>query len=707
MGHFGERPLLRMARGGWATGVSALLLVTCGQRPTADDPASGNWTRYGLDDAETRNSPLTSINRNTVGGLGLVWSHDLDTDRGQEATPLVINGVIYNTTAWSKLIALDGGSGRVLWRYDPKVPGSAAANSCCDVVNRGAAYWKGRLYWGTLDGRLIAVDAKTGKRIWQVATVAPGAKNTITGAPRVVKGKVIIGNGGAEMGARGYVSAYDAMTGGLVWRFYTVPGKPGVRDGAASDAVLARLAAPTWKGDYWNSKGGFGGGTVWDAMAYDAKRDLLYIGTGNGSYWSRKIRSNGTGDNLFLSSIIALRPDTGRYVWHYQQVPGDEWDYTATQSIILADLKVMGRVRPVLMLAPKNGFFYMLDRESGKLLSATPYADVNWADGIDPASGRPRIRAEARYSETGKPFLGKPGPSGAHNWHPMAWSARTGLAYIPVQHTAGLYTSDPGFRANALGVNVPLRPATLALPDDPAARRVIRAGVTGELLAWDPARGRAAWRVQKSCLPNGGVLSTDGGLVFEGDCEGYLNAYDAATGRRLWRFDAQSAIMAPPVTWQADGRQYVTVVAGWGGSLALMLGDAVKDAAGRARLNRSRVLTFALGGRAVLPRRAEVIASPLPLPTEAADAATISLGKTLYHRTCFACHGLSASSGGPVPDLRLSPVSRDASAWQAVVSQGVLVQRGMIGFSTVYSRAEVEAIRAYVLHQAWVDAAHQ
>ncbi|HEX9806895.1 MAG TPA: PQQ-binding-like beta-propeller repeat protein, partial [Alteraurantiacibacter sp.] len=327
-----------------------------------------NWMNYGRDWDEQRFSPLDQIDDKSIDGLQLAWAVELDTARGQEATPLVVDGIMYTSTAWSKIMALDAATGKVLWSHDPEVIGAKAAHACCDVVNRGVAVWKGKVFAGTLDGRLIALDAATGKLLWSVVTVDQDKPYTITMAPRVFRDKVIIGNSGAEFGVRGYVSAYDTQTGKLVWRFYTVPGNPADGpDGAASDEALQRLALPTWHGKWWELGGG---GTVWDSVVYDPKYNQLLIGVGNGAPWNHRIRSEGKGDNLFLSSIVAVDPDTGRYKWHYQANPGDTWDFTNTQQITLATLDIGGRPRDVLMQAPKNGFFYVLDRKDGKLLSA-------------------------------------------------------------------------------------------------------------------------------------------------------------------------------------------------------------------------------------------------------------------------------------------------------------------------------------------------
>ncbi|MDP3300094.1 MAG: PQQ-dependent dehydrogenase, methanol/ethanol family, partial [Phenylobacterium sp.] len=388
---------------------------------------NAEWLSYGRSYSEQRFSPLTQINTESVGELGLAWSYEFDTDRGQEATPIVKDGMLYTTTAWSKVYAFDAATGALKWSYDPKVAGEKAFDACCDVVNRGVAVWGGKVFVGALDGRLIALDAATGAEAWSVQTTDTAKPYTITGAPRVIKGKVLIGNGGAEYGVRGYLSAFDAETGALVWRFFTAPNPDGQPDGAASDAILAEKAAGTWFGEGWKATGG--GATVWDAMAYDPKLDLLYVGVGNGTPWNHEKRSDGKGDNLFVSSILALKPDTGQYVWHYQTTPGESWDYTATQHIILSDLTIEGQSRQVLMQAPKNGFFYVLDRATGELISAEAYVPITWATGVDKATGRPIEAPGARYRDA--PTLQIPAPFGAHNWHPMAFNPQTGLVYIP------------------------------------------------------------------------------------------------------------------------------------------------------------------------------------------------------------------------------------------------------------------------------------
>jgi quinohemoprotein ethanol dehydrogenase len=649
-----------------------------------------DWLSHGRTYDEQRFSPLSQITTSNVSTLGLAWSLDLDTARGQEATPLVADGVLYSTSAWSKVQAIDAATGRLLWQYDPKVPGETGAKACCDVVNRGVGMWKGRVYVGTLDGRLVALDAKTGKEAWSVVTVDQTKKYTITGAPRIVKGKVLIGNGGAEYGVRGYISAYDAADGKLAWRFYTVPGDPS----QPFEAPILKQAAATWKGEYWKLGGG---GTVWDSMAYDPDLELLYIGVGNGSPWNQRLRSPGGGDNLFLSSIVALNVNTGEYVWHYQTTPGESWDYTATQHIILADLPIDGQLRKVLMQAPKNGFFYVLDRTNGKLISAQPFTTVNWASGVNMKTGRPLQNPAAQYGETHKPWFAMPGPLGSHNWQPMSFSPQTQLVYIPAQDIPFAYGDPKTFAANPLAFNTGIDPSILGLPDDPRVKAQVLASVRGYLKAWDPVTQKEVWRVEQPGAWNGGVLSTAGGLVFEGNAAGTFNAYSADKGAALWSFAAQTGIIAAPISYSVGGQQYVAVVVGWGGSYPLAFGEMVHK--GSLEQNRSRVLAFRLGATAQLPAPPPMPAPAKP-PERFSDAAHIPTGKLVYTAYCSVCHGDAAVGGGVLPDLRWSPMLASADTWRSVVLEGSRTQNGMVSFAQVLTPDLAELVRAYVVGRA-------
>lgn len=656
-------------------------------RIAADD---ANWVTTGRSYDEQRFSPLSQIDDSNASRLGLAWYADLNMSRGEEATPLVVDGVMYVSTAWSVVRAFDATNGKPLWTFDPAVPRSQLVNACCDAVNRGVAWWRGRLYVGTLDGRLIAIDARTGKQAWSVQTTPRDLPYTITGAPRVIKGRVIIGNGGAELGARGFVTAYDAMSGRKVWRFYVVPGEPGKPDGEVSDPQMA-TARETWSGDaWWKQKAG--GGNAWDAFAYDPELDLLYIGTGNGSPWNRMARSEGKGDNLYLSSIVAVRPETGEYVWHYQEVPGDEWDYTATQSIVLADLVIDGKKRKVLMQAPKNGFFYILDRETGKVISAEKYVPVNWASKIDLATGRPVENPEARYSELGKPFYGTPSSLGGHNWPPMAFSPRTGLVYIPTQELALPYVSDPAYKKAPLGYNTGNRLGA-SVPQLTSPLKEAK----GYLMAWDPVNQREVWRAPRDTFGNGGILATAGNVVFQGTGTGFFKAVRATDGKELFSLWGQTGILAAPMTYMVRGKQYVAVLAGCGGVYGSACNLYGKD--GR-HANLDRVLVFALDGRAKLPDAPAAQAMVLDPPAVTANAATIAEGDRQYALRCAVCHGYRAVSTGNQPDLRYSPFIADPDNWRSVVLDGLLANAGMVSFSKVLDHDQTEAIRQYLIAKA-------
>jgi quinohemoprotein ethanol dehydrogenase len=662
--------------------------------------ASGEeWLSYGRTYDEQRFSPLDQINTGNIGELGLAWYADMDTARGQEATPLVIDGKIYVTTAWSKVKAFDAATGKPLWDFDPKVPGETGVKACCDVVNRGLAAWGNMLFLGTLDGRLIALDRGTGREIWSKVTVDQDKSYTITGAPRVIDGMVIIGNGGAEFGVRGFVAAYDAATGKQLWKFYTVPDRPG-----ANEAEYLKAAETSWKGEYWNIGGG---GTVWDAMAYDPELGLLYVGVGNGSPWNQAYRSPGGGDNLYLSSIVAIKVKTGEYAWHYQTTPGETWDYTATQHIMLADLEIGGKTRKVLMQAPKNGFFYVIDRATGEFISANNFVPVNWATGVDPRTGRPIENPAARVDKTGQPFIVSPGPLGAHNWHPMAYDAKQKLVFIPAQITSYPYIPAAGWKPSKIGFNVGMDTAANAMPADAAVREAARKATKGVLIAWDPVAQKERWRVTLGGPWNGGVLATAGGLVFQGNAMGNFVAYDSASGKNLWSFEAQTGVVAAPMTYSIDGQQYVAVLAGWGGAWAITAG-VLSDMSGPVR-NISRLLVFKLGGKAKLPAMPAADELPLDPPGLTAAADVVQGGAAMYGRYCTVCHGDAAiqasGRGGIIPDLRYSGTLASAENWKMIVHDGALKDNGMVSFAPVMTAAQIDSIRHYVIARANEDKA--
>ena len=647
-----------------------------------------NWLSYGRTNAEQRYSPLDQINDETIGELGLAWSIELDTNRGQEATPIIVDGIMYISTAWSKVMALDAATGKVLWKFDPEIIGAKAAHACCDVVNRGVAVWNGKVYVGTIDGRLIALDAATGAKVWEKITVDQEKPYTITMAPRAVKGKIIIGNSGAELGVRGYVSAYDAETGALVWRFYTVPGNPADGpDGAASDEALAELALPTWHGEWWTLGGG---GTVWDSVVYDEAFDQLLVGVGNGAPWNHRYRSNGEGDNLFLSSILALDPDTGAYKWHYQASPGETWDYTNTQQITLAELEIDGETRKVLMQAPKNGFFYVIDRKDGKLISAEPYVYQNWAERIDLETGRPIETANARYLDG--PQMVLPGGIGGHAWHPMSFNPETGLVYIPAMTVPLVYAHNDDYEIHPgrwnTGVSFTDPPVSDELKGTREERRAqMQAMQKGYLVAWDPVKQEPRWTIERDWPWNGGTLTTGGNLVFEGLPNGEFEARSADNGEALWSFQSHRGIMAGPATYRVNGEQYVAVLGGYGGSM----GMATPDNRNKFIPPNGIVMAFKLNGQASLPAY-EPVARPAPAPTgEAFTQAQLETGRDKYFTYCTICH-----NGPTNPELNRTPYMQNADAWRSIVIDGALEDNGMASFRDYLSNDDAEAIRAYV-----------
>lgn len=680
----------------------ALALAGCTSEPEAGnvtqdrllaaDEDPDNWLSHGRTWNEDRFSPLDQVNAGNVDRLGLAYTVEFDTTRGQEATPIVVDGVMYVSTAWSKVMALDAATGEQLWFYDPEVDGAKGAHTCCDVVNRGVAVWEGKVYVGTIDGRLISLDAATGDVLWDVVTVNQEQPYTITMAPRVVRDKVIIGNSGAELGVRGYISAYDTDSGELVWRFYTVPGNPADGpDGAASDAAFEEFAAETWSGEFWEMGGG---GTVWDSVVYDAELDQLLVGVGNGSPWNHRARSNGEGDNLFLASILSLDPDTGAYNWHYQLNPGETWDYTATQQMTLTHMDVDGEDVPVVMQAPKNAFFYVIDRRDGSLISAEEYVPQNWAERIDLETGRPVEIPEARFENA--PYLVTPSGLGAHAAHPMSYSPQTGLVYIPAMNTPSAYLDDVNYTRNIgrwnTGVIFLTPPEGLVPGDTPEARRAfVTANTRGRLIAWDPVAQEERWSIKRDWPWNGGTLATGGNLVFQGLPDGTFNAYNAEDGTPLWNFQTERGIVAGAISYAVDGVQYVAIMAGYGGSM----GMASQTDWMRRPPPNGMLFVFRLDGDAPYTPLPEQVLPPYVATDEVFDAATIAMGQQAYLGFCTICHN------GPVnPNLLRSVYATDADAWNAVVLEGTLSDNGMVSFAPWIDARQSEAIRAYVLSEA-------
>lgn len=655
------------------------------------DRRPDEWIMDGRTYTAQRYSPLTQIDEHNVAELGLAWYDDLDTLRGVEATPLVANGVLYNTSAWNITTAYDARTGKVLWTYDPKVPRQWGRYACCEPVARGLALWDRHVIIATLDGRLISLDAATGVPTWTVRTFDESWPYSITGAPRVFDGKVVVGNGGADLGVRGFVSAYDASTGRKLWKFYLVPGDPAKGpDGEASDSVMP-MAAKTWTGEWWKLGGG---GTAWDSIAYDPKLKLVYVGTGNGSPDAQKHRSPQGGDNLFLCSIVALDAETGAYRWHYQETPAEDWDYTCTQSIVQATLQIGGRSRDVLLHAPKNGFFYVIDRRTGELLSANNFVPTNWATHVDVKTGRPVVNPAAHYGTD--PVLITPGPGGGHNWFPMAFNPQTGLAYFPAYEHWLVYALDPDFQPKKFrsnsgwgGYTGEVLKKRMALQKEGDARE------KAFLLAWDPVKQQAAWRVPLPRHGNGGVLTTAGNLVFEGTTHQTFAAFRATDGKLLWEYPTQSAPVAGPITYTIDAEQYVAVNAGWGGGAAQVergIGTAQNRAA-------ARLLVFKRGGKVQLPPLPEAPPVPNPPPLRASED-VVKRGATLFASTCAQCHGQLAIGG--VKDLRHMDAATHA-AFNDIVLKGLRVDKGMASFASLLTPDDVEAVHAYVISRANED----
>ncbi len=651
------------------------------------DQEPGNWLSIGRTYSEQRYSPLRQINEKNVSKLGLAWYYDLKTQRGIEGTPVVVDGVMYATSAWTITIALDAKTGTELWRYDPKVPPEWSRFVCCDVVSRGLAVWQGKVIIATLDGRLIALDAKTGTPVWSTATVDNKAwPYSITGAPRVFNGKVIIGNGGVELGVRGYVSAYDASTGALLWRFWTVPGNPA--DGFETP-LLRKIAAESWSGQYWLQGGG---GAVWDSIVYDPDLNRVYFGTGNGSPWPHSLRSDGKGDNLFLSSIVALNADTGEYIWHYQLVPGESWDFDVTQPLMLADLRIAGRKRKVIMQAPKHGFFYVIDRTDGKVISAGKFVDNNnFASSIDLKTGKPVLLPDAAY-DVDKPKLMAPNAVASHGWQPMSYNPTTGLVYFPVLENWYIYETEKNYTPHKFRMSW----ATNAPPSDlnAAVREEFKnKKVYGHLTAWDPVRQKEVWRVAYDRGGNGGTLTTAGNLVMEGTGDQEFVAYRATDGKKLWETDAQTVPMAGAMTYEVDGEQYIAVSAG---------GSSFGYSRGKAQRSSGHILVYKLGGTAQLPPIPPAPPISPPPVSFGGNEEEVKAGMAAYHKTCAQCHGRDAISTNAIPDLRhMTPETR--AQFKEIVLKGSRADKGMQNFSDVVSDVDANAINAYLIARARED----
>lgn len=692
--------------------------IVDGQRLLQLDSEPGTWLTGGRDYQQSYFSPLDTINTSNVADLGYAWHYDFDSEHGFESTPSVVDGVLYASGPTGTVVALDAKTGRKKWSFAPEIDPAAVRRVCCGVVNRGLAIWKGKVFVASLDGFLYALDMADGSVLWKTDTITDHERGyTITGAPYIAKDLVLIGNAGAEFDARGYVTAYDSATGEQRWRFFTVPGNP--KDGFEHPELEA--AAKTWDA---NSLWQVGlGGTVWDAMAYDPELDLLYVGTGNAAPYPRKLRSPSGGDNLYLASILALNPDSGRLVWYYQTTPGDNWDFTATQKMILTDLEIAGRKRQVIMQAPKNGFFYVLDRVTGELLSAEPYATTTWASHIDMESGRPVETEQSEYFY--EPKLIFPSAAGAHNWQPMAYNPHTGLVYIPVLESAAIWTmpSEPfeyikgGINSTSLYI-FPIRGEwglDSAVAQTLPSLEELSVGqpdttVRGFLRAWDPVNQTLAWERETSgpwagdmfaFWNGGGVMTTAGGLVFQGRSTGLLVAMDATTGEELASIDMAAGMMAAPMTYSLDGEQYIAILSGVGGGIGQV---HVPGSAAYEYGNKGRLIVLKLGGEDV-PRRPKIEHKdsdgfPIPPVLRSGSETQIAMGADIFLRHCAKCHANIDGRGAGIPDLRRMDTLAHKE-FNNIVLKGSRVDKGMGNFSDLLSVEQAEAVHKYLVELAW------
>jgi quinohemoprotein ethanol dehydrogenase len=681
-------------------------------RLQAADSQPQNWLTLGRDGSQTYFSPLTKINEANIDRLGFAWAYDLGTSRGQEATPIVVDGVLYTSGAWGFVYAVDAATGKELWRFDPQADPRAARNPCCDLVNRGVAVWKGKVFVASVDGVLHALDAATGKQLYNVATITDHTVSYSSTGAVYIAGKVtVIGNSGSDMdrgGVRGYVSAYDVDTGALKWRFYTAPGAPGQPfenpELAMAEKTWGAHRDPMYKG----------GGTVWDGFAHDPALNLLYFGTANAAPYDLRLLGPDQTDALFTASIIAVHPDTGRMAWYYQTTPGDHWDFDSVQKMILADLNIDGASRRVIMQANKNGFFYVLDRETGKLISAKDYTYVNWASGIDMKTGRPMLTGESDWYSGPKNVY--PSWAGGHTWNPMSFDPKTGLVYIPaidvpavwvdMAHNGGRVTflngfftvngifPDDNYDADAL------KPDFGPLPDLKTLEATRKVKLVRELIrAWDPVAQKVVWEHETSSGIrgyDGGVMSTAANLVFQGRGSGELWVYAADSGKVLKTIQTGSHLMAGPITYMINGEQFVAVQAGYGGTNIGTAPVPPSSAASKYQ-NVNRIIAFKLGGGEV-PTPPVLASMPFPKPPEnRGTPAQLAVGEVKFIEQCSRCHVFGTNV---TPDLRKLPPEIHA-AFKDIVLGGAFGPAGMESFSDLLSGSDVDAIHAYLIDQAW------
>lgn len=649
-------------------------------RIIANAKVGKEWLSNALDYAGTRFSRLKQVDTNNVGKLGLAWSYALESKRGVEATPIVVDGVMYVTAPWAVVHAIDVRSGKRLWTFDPKTPRDGSWKGCCDVVNRGVAVYKGKIYVGSFDARLIALDAATGKKVWEQDTKTDKARKiTITSAPYVVRDKVIVGNGGGEYGVRGYVTAYDSETGTQKWRWFVTPGDPSLPFEDESQAMAALTWDPSSK--YWENGGG---GNVWNTMAFDPELNMLYFGTGQPGPWAKGKRGAG-GDNLYTSSIVALDIETGKYRWHYQENPRDTSDYDSCMDLILTDIKINDRIRKVILHAPKNGFFYVVDRTTGQFISAKNFVDQNWAFGFDP-NGRPIERREG--TPTDKPFETIPGPYAGHNWQAMSYSPLTGFAYIPAQNIPAVLDADEDWRGQDTGGSTAFMSGTGWNSATRTSSLAPTGKTFGRLVAWDPVKQKAAWSNDLGAPWNGGTLVTAGNLVFQGTADAHFKAFDATTGKLLWQTPVGGGVIAAPVSYEVDGKQYVSIAVGWGGAYGLIARHSEYNTGGT-------VYTFVVGGKAKMPefepyKLGSLLSGVKYDPQDAVE------GSSLYMKNCVACHGVpGVGKGGAIPNLGYVDKSYIENLGD-VLFKDPFSYEGMPNYAGKLTIEQVEKLKAFI-----------
>ncbi|MFO1502638.1 MAG: PQQ-dependent dehydrogenase, methanol/ethanol family [Steroidobacteraceae bacterium] len=653
--------------------------ATCFAAGSPAKDGGAEWGAHGRDAAEQRFSPLTQVNADNVGQLGLAWYTNLAERGGYQSTPLVIDGRLYITTPWSKVYAFDAKTGKALWKYDPNVPREIAGSSlCCNISNRGVAYWNGKIIWGTLDGRLVAVNAKNGRKVWESQVTDPTMAYSITGAPRIGNGIVFIGEGGGEFYTRGFLAAHDADTGKALWRFWTVPGNPAKGpDHAASDSVMP-MAAQTWTGEWWKMGGG---GTVWDGILYDPETSTVMFGTGNGIPWPSSLRSPDGGDNLFIASIVALDAKTGKYKWHYQTTPMEGFDFDSTSPLTVADINVNGQKKHVVMQAPKNGVMYVIEVATGKVVSADPFVpSINWATGFDEKNNwKPILNPDANYGKTGKGFYVVPGR--AHAWSSQSYNPATGLLYIPASYGVGSYVAEKGSRI--LGNQ--LVDVSLSKQPDASIQRPVLKDTGSYLLAWDPVKRKVAW-TQRQASGSAGTLTTAGNLVFQGVSGQKLAAMRADTGEIIWSTPTQGNVVPGPISYSIDGVQYLAVISSASTGFAAANGT-------------NHLLVYRLGGKVTLPPAPPVVAQVLNPPDNFGDDAQRKHGQDVYERSCTGCHEGGRMFTG-YPDLNYTIALNNGALFKSIVLDGALRENGMMPFKKSLTEEDVESIRSYLTFRA-------